>query len=90
MALVGRSGRVTITSRKGLWGRIWIINDWTVLFDVLEKQLKNVSAGTFIVQVAGAKTAAGNLLKVPIRLRSIECVHDVVVNEEDLEPWTIA
>lgn len=65
------------------------INNWTVLFDLSEKQLKKVSTATFTVQLAGAKTVAGNLDTFNASEPYWNFDYNVVVNGEGLEPWTI-
>ncbi|KKY19972.1 putative rhamnogalacturonan lyase [Phaeomoniella chlamydospora] len=36
------------------------VNNWTIIFDVHRDQLKDTQQATFAIQLAGAKTAAGN------------------------------
>ncbi|KAF2016946.1 polysaccharide lyase family 4 protein [Aaosphaeria arxii CBS 175.79] len=65
------------------------INNWTVLFDVTEAQLKNRSTATFTVQLAGAKTAAGNTDVYNASEPYSNLPYTVNVNGRDLKPWVI-
>ncbi|KAF2166291.1 polysaccharide lyase family 4 protein [Zasmidium cellare ATCC 36951] len=65
------------------------INNWTVLFNVEEEQLLNKEKATFTVQLAGAKTAAGNLDTFNASEPYWNFDYTVVVNNHELEPWTI-
>ena len=65
------------------------INNWTLLFDVDSDDLKNKRIATFTIQLAGAKTAAGN---TDVRNASepyANLPYTVNVNGKDLEPWVI-
>lgn len=65
------------------------INNWTILFDVAEEKLKNKEQARLTVQLAGAKTAAGNLDSFNASEPYWSFQYVVAVNGVDLEPWTI-
>lgn len=65
------------------------INNWTVLFDAKANQLKNRTTATFTVQLAGAKTAAGNTDVFNASQPYSNLPYTVNVNGKDLEPWII-
>lgn len=65
------------------------MNNWTVLFDVTEEQLHRKSQATFTVQLAGAKTVAGNLDTFNASEPYWSFDYTVAINGHDLEPWTI-
>jgi rhamnogalacturonan endolyase len=68
------------------------VNNWTVAFDVTTAQLQahTVGAvGTFTVQLAGAKTAAGNTDVFNASEPNANLKYTVSINGKDLEPWII-
>jgi rhamnogalacturonan endolyase len=65
------------------------INNWTITFDVSSKDLKKTSGATFTVQLAGAKTAAGNTDVFNATQPYNDLPFVVSVNGNDLEPWII-
>ena len=65
------------------------INNWTILFDAKAHQLKNKKNGTFTVQLAGAKSAAGNTDVYNASEPYSNLPYTVNVNGKDLQPWVI-
>ncbi|KAI1342383.1 rhamnogalacturonate lyase [Xylariaceae sp. FL0016] len=65
------------------------VNNWTVLFDLEEGQLEPTRQATFTVQLAGAKTAAGNTDVFNASEPYADLPYTVNVNGQDLEPWNI-
>jgi rhamnogalacturonan endolyase len=65
------------------------INNWTILFDASEKQLQGKKAATLTVQLAGAKTAAGNTDVYNASEPYSNLPYYVSVNGNDLQPWII-
>ncbi|KAF1852134.1 polysaccharide lyase family 4 protein [Cucurbitaria berberidis CBS 394.84] len=65
------------------------INNWTILFDTKAHQLKEKKTATFTVQLAGAKTAAGNTDIFNASEPYSNLPYTVNVNGKDLEPWVI-
>lgn len=65
------------------------ISNWTILFDATSQQLSNASKATFSVQLAGAKTAAGNTDVFNASEPYSNLPYQVNVNGRDLEPWVI-
>lgn len=65
------------------------INNWTILFDAKTHQLRNKKTATFTVQLAGAKTAAGNTDVFNASEPYSNLPYTVNVNGKDLEPWVI-
>ncbi|KAI1083402.1 polysaccharide lyase family 4 protein [Whalleya microplaca] len=65
------------------------VNNWTVLFDLESAQLENAQLATFTVQLAGAKTAAGNTDVFNASEPHANLAYTVSVNGKDLEPWII-
>lgn len=65
------------------------VNNWTIVFDVEEAQLVNRSSATFTVQLAAAKTAAGNTDISNATEPHSNLRYSVAVNGRDLEPWII-
>lgn len=65
------------------------VNNWTVLFDVKSNQLKGMKDATFTVQLAGAKTAAGNTDTWNATQPWNNLPLSVSVNGMDLDPWII-
>lgn len=65
------------------------INNWTITFDLNDKDLRKKSDATFTVQLAGAKTAAGNtdIYNATELYSNLPLV--VAVNGKELEPWVI-
>jgi rhamnogalacturonan endolyase len=64
------------------------VNNWTISFD-LETSLCNKHQATFTVQLAGAKTAAGNTDVYNASEPYANLPYTVNVNGKDLEPWVI-
>ncbi|KAL5389165.1 hypothetical protein DPSP01_002479 [Paraphaeosphaeria sporulosa] len=65
------------------------INNWTILFDTKANQLKGKKTATFTVQLAGAKTAAGNTDVFNASEPYSNLPYTVNVNGKDLAPWVI-
>ncbi|PKS08728.1 hypothetical protein jhhlp_004781 [Lomentospora prolificans] len=65
------------------------VNNWTVAFDVTNAQLKHKKTATFTVQLAGAKTGAGNTDIFNASEPHANLKYTVNVNGKDLEPWVI-
>lgn len=65
------------------------INNWTILFDANDHQLKNKKSATFTVQLAGAKSAAGNTDVYNASEPYSNLPYTVNVNGKDLQPWVI-
>ena len=65
------------------------INNWTITFDLDDKQLLKTSLATFTIQLAGAKTAAGNTDVWTVGQEYNNLPFTVVVNGHELEPWII-
>jgi rhamnogalacturonan endolyase len=65
------------------------INNWTIAFEVGENDLESTSEATFTVQLAGAKTAAGNTDVYNATQPYSNMPFVVVVNGQELEPWVI-
>ncbi|KAI8934784.1 hypothetical protein NX059_008471 [Plenodomus lindquistii] len=65
------------------------INNWTLIFDAKAQQLRNKKTATFTVQLAGAKTAAGNTDIFNASEPYSNLPYTVNVNGRDLEPWVI-
>ena len=65
------------------------INNWTILFDVKAQQLSKKRVATFTVQLAGAKTAAGNTDVYNATEPYSNLPYTVSVNGRDLDPWII-
>ncbi|KAL6710741.1 hypothetical protein ACN47E_007798 [Coniothyrium glycines] len=66
------------------------INNWTILFDTTAAHLRaNKSTATFTVQLAGAKTAAGNTDVFNASEPYANLPYTVSVNGADLQPWII-
>ncbi|CAN9430597.1 unnamed protein product [Alternaria alternata] len=63
--------------------------NWTILFDTQAKELSNRTTATFTVQLAGAKTAAGNTDVFNASEPYSNLPFTVNVNGKDLEPWII-
>jgi rhamnogalacturonan endolyase len=65
------------------------VNNWTILFDVEAHQLSKRMVATFTVQLAGAKSAAGNTDVFNATESYSNLVYTVSVNGQDLDPWII-
>jgi rhamnogalacturonan endolyase len=65
------------------------VNNWTVLFDPTSRQLKKKTQATFTIQLAGAKTAAGNTDAFNSTQPWNNLPLTVVVNGHQLESWVI-
>jgi rhamnogalacturonan endolyase len=65
------------------------VNNWTVEFDLEEAQVRRKREGTLTVQLAGAKTAAGNTDVYNASEPHSNLAYTVSVNGRDLEPWII-
>ena len=65
------------------------VNKWTVSFDVDSRDLRHKKQATFTVQLAGAKTAAGNTDNFNVTQPYNDLPYTVVVNGHELEPWII-
>jgi rhamnogalacturonan endolyase len=65
------------------------INNWTILFDAKAQQLAKKKTATFTVQLAGAKSAAGNTDVYNASEPYANLPYTVNVNGKDLKPWII-
>ncbi|KAL5375001.1 hypothetical protein DPSP01_011493 [Paraphaeosphaeria sporulosa] len=65
------------------------INNWTITFDLEKHDLDKKRDATFTVQLAGAKTAAGNTDVFNVTQPWNNLPLNVVVNGHELEPWVI-
>lgn len=65
------------------------VNNWTIEFDLADAQLSTTKLATFTVQLAGAKTAAGNTDVYNASEPYSNLPYTVAVNGKDLEPWVI-
>lgn len=65
------------------------VNNWTIAFDLEEAQIHRKRQATFTVQLAGAKTAAGNTDVYNASEPHANLAYTVNVNGQDLEPWII-
>ncbi|KAI1260331.1 polysaccharide lyase family 4 protein [Xylariaceae sp. FL1019] len=65
------------------------INNWTITFDVTQADLHDTSEATFTVQLAGAKTAAGNTDVWNATQPYSDLPFVVAVNGQQLDPWII-
>lgn len=65
------------------------VNNWTILWDMETSQFANKRQATFTVQLAGAKTAAGNTDVFNASEPFANLPYTVVVNGKELEPWVI-
>ncbi|KAK7928918.1 hypothetical protein PG985_005916 [Apiospora marii] len=66
------------------------INNWTIAFDIEDAiVLRDTTEATLTVQLAGAKTAAGNTDVFNATERYNDLPFVVSVNEHGLEPWII-
>lgn len=64
------------------------VNNWTLTFDLTQKQIASKSQATFTIQLAGVKTSAGNLDSAGSKPWA-DLPYTVVVNGNELETWTI-
>jgi rhamnogalacturonan endolyase len=64
------------------------VNNWTLTFDLKQEQIANKSQATFTIQLAGAKTSAGNNDAAPGKAWQ-DLPYNVIVNGKQLETWTI-
>lgn len=69
------------------------INNWTIVFDAaaaeLQRSVEGKNEATFTVQLAGAKTAAGNTDVFNATQPYSNLPYVVTVNGNELEPWVI-
>jgi rhamnogalacturonan endolyase len=65
------------------------VNNWTISFDTTKHDLQRKTKATFTVQLAGAKTAAGNTDVYNATEPYSNLPYTVCVNGHDLEPWVI-
>lgn len=65
------------------------VNNWTIKFDVNEENIQKKREATFTVQLAGAKTAAGNTDVFNASEPHANLAYTVNVNGADLAPWII-
>jgi rhamnogalacturonan endolyase len=65
------------------------INNWTISFDAKAQQLAKKKIATFTVQLAGAKSAAGNTDVFNASEPYSNLPYTVNVNGKDLKPWII-
>ncbi|KAI9149362.1 putative rhamnogalacturonate lyase C [Paramyrothecium foliicola] len=65
------------------------VNNWTISFDLTEEQVRRKRQATLTVQLAGAKTAAGNTDIFNASEPHANLAYTVNVNGKDLEPWYI-
>ncbi|EHK96174.1 putative rhamnogalacturonate lyase B [Glarea lozoyensis 74030] len=65
------------------------VNNWTVLFDMKKKQFHKKDKATLTIQLAGAKTAAGNTDIYNASEPYSNLPYTVVVNGKELKPWII-
>ena len=65
------------------------INNWTITFNLQEQDLDKKKEATLTVQLAGAKTAAGNTDVFNATQPWNDLPFTVVVNGKELEPWII-
>ena len=65
------------------------VNNWTILWDMDSSAFDDKREATFTVQLAGAKTAAGNTDVYNASEPYANLPYTVVVNGHELEPWVI-
>ncbi|KAI2473029.1 polysaccharide lyase family 4 protein [Annulohypoxylon bovei var. microspora] len=65
------------------------VNNWTIVFDLEKSQFYQKQQATFTVQLAGAKTAAGNTDVFNASEPYSNLPYTVNVNGKDLAPWII-
>lgn len=65
------------------------INNWTITFDIDQHALEDKTNATFTIQLAGAKTAAGNTDTFNATQPWNNVPYVVVVNGHELDAWII-
>ena len=65
------------------------VNNWTILWDMDQSEWQRKREATLTVQLAGAKTAAGNTDVFNTSEPFANLPYTVVVNGRELEPWVI-
>lgn len=65
------------------------VNNWTIAFDTKKSDLARKTKATFTVQLAGAKTAAGNTDNFNASEPYTNLPYNVAINGHALEPWII-
>lgn len=65
------------------------VNNWTIIWDMESTVFEKRRQATFTVQLAGAKTAAGNTDVYNASEPFANLPYTVVVNGHELEPWVI-
>jgi len=65
------------------------VNNWTILFNLTQEQITSKRQATFTIQLAGAKTAAGNTDVFNATEPYSNLPYTVVVNGNALAPWVI-
>ncbi|KAI1102276.1 polysaccharide lyase family 4 protein [Jackrogersella minutella] len=65
------------------------VNNWTIVFDLEKSQFYQKQQATFTVQLAGAKTAAGNTDVFNASEPHSNLAYIVNINGKDLAPWII-
>jgi len=65
------------------------VNNWSIVFDVSKHALHLKTEATFTVQLAGAKTAAGNTDVYNVTQPYSDLPYTVIVNGNELQPWVI-
>lgn len=71
-------------------GPVWEnVNNWTILWDMEKDDFQKKRLATFTVQLAGAKTAAGNTDVFNASEPFANLPYTVSVNGRDLKPWVI-
>lgn len=65
------------------------VNNWTILFDYEKDRFPEAQQATLTVQLAGAKTAAGNTDVFNASEPYANLPYTVVVNSRQLDPWII-
>lgn len=65
------------------------VNNWTITFDLAADELEQTTTATFTIQLAGAKTAAGNTDVFNTTQLYNDLPFVVVVNGKELDPWVI-
>ncbi|KAH7113733.1 polysaccharide lyase-like protein family 4 [Dendryphion nanum] len=64
------------------------VNNWTINFDLSQGQIADKKKATFTIQLAGVKTSAGNNDQAGGKAWE-NLPYNVVVNNKQLETWTI-
>lgn len=65
------------------------VNNWTVIFDYDKGKYADAQKATLTIQLAGAKTAAGNTDVFNASEPYTNLPYTVVMNSEELDPWII-